>query len=115
MDFGERVAFAPAIGVRTRSLVNELRKYSGGVVTAKKLTSLCLVYVGAITFLLTGCTKNTPTGENTKAATNEFSFAVYGDSRTMMYLPYRAADKADATNYMVDMFKLVFPEKIAKE
>jgi hypothetical protein len=33
----------------------------------------------------------------------------------MKYLPYRAAEKADATNYMVDMFKLVFPEKIAKE
>jgi hypothetical protein len=33
----------------------------------------------------------------------------------MMFMPYRDAEKADATNYMVDVFKLVFPEKIAKE
>jgi hypothetical protein len=84
-------------------------------VSAKKQISLCLVCVGAITFLFTGCTKNSQTGETAKTASNGFSFAVYGDSRTMMFLPYRAAEKADATNYMVDVFKLVFPEKIAKE
>jgi len=33
----------------------------------------------------------------------------------MMFLPYRATEKAAATNYMVDMFKLAFPETIAKE
>lgn len=33
----------------------------------------------------------------------------------MMYLPPRSEQKADAENYMVDMFKLVLPEKVAKE
>src|SRR5215467_4736812 len=70
----------------------------------------------ALLFLLAGCSKTTPIA-STAASTPQagFSFAVYGDSRTMMFLPYRAAEKADATNYMVDMFKLAFPEKIAKE
>lgn len=33
----------------------------------------------------------------------------------MMFLPYRATEKAAATTYMVDVFKLAFPEKVAKE
>jgi len=33
----------------------------------------------------------------------------------MMYLPHRSDQKADAVNYMVDMFKLVLPEKEAEE
>jgi hypothetical protein len=33
----------------------------------------------------------------------------------MMFLPYRAAEKADATNYMVDVFKLAFPKKSRKK
>ena len=42
-----------------------------------------------------------------------FSFDVYGDSRSMMYLPYKATQEADARNLMVDMFELVLPEKVA--
>ena len=42
-----------------------------------------------------------------------FSFAVYGDSRSMMYLPCKADQKEEATNAMVDMFELVLPEKVA--
>jgi hypothetical protein len=83
--------------------------------SAGKKTSFLLVYVGAITFLLSGCAKNTPAGQNTKAATPGFSFAVFGDSRTMMYLPHRSDQKAEAVNYMVDMFELVMPEKVARE
>ena len=79
----------------------------------KKLTSFRFVYVGAIALVLTACAKDTRSAQNT--TTGKFSFAVYGDSRTMMYLPFRAAEKADATNYMVDMFKLAFPENVAKE
>ena len=83
------------------------------VTTAKKMTAPWLAFFAAASLLLIGCR---PTGENNKAtASPGFSFAVYGDSRTMMYLPYRAAEKADATNYMVDMFKLAFPERVAKE
>ena len=44
-----------------------------------------------------------------------FSFAVYGDSRSMMYLPYNLDQKEEATNAMVDMFELVLPEKVAAE
>ena len=59
------------------------------VMTAKKMTSRCPVYFAAVSVLLTGGARNTPAAENTgAAATPGFSFAVYGDSRTMMFLPY---------------------------
>jgi Calcineurin-like phosphoesterase len=44
-----------------------------------------------------------------------FSFAVYGDSRTMMYLPPKEAQKEETIKLMVEMFNLVMPEKIAAE
>jgi Calcineurin-like phosphoesterase len=53
--------------------------------------------------------------QNAKSAANPgFSFDVYGDSRSMMYLPYRASQEADARKLMVDMFDLVLPEKAAE-
>src|SRR5262245_9260880 len=48
-----------------------------------------------------------------RTAGSAFSFDVYGDSRSMMYLPYQAAQEADARKLMVDMFDLVLPEKVA--
>jgi len=42
-----------------------------------------------------------------------FTFDVYGDSRSMMYLPYKASQEADTRKLMVDMFDLVLPEKYA--
>ena len=36
-----------------------------------------------------------------------FSFAVYGDSRSMMYLPYKQDEEPQARQLMVDMFELV--------
>ncbi len=42
-----------------------------------------------------------------------FSFDVYGDSRSMMYLPYKQDQEAQARELMVDMFELVLPEKVA--
>jgi len=48
-------------------------------------------------------------------AASRFSFAVYGDSRSMMYLPYKADQEAEARDLMVDMFELVLPEKVAAE
>jgi len=52
--------------------------------------------------------------QNAKTTANSgFSFDVYGDSRSMMYLPYRASQEADARKLMVDMFDLVLPEKVA--
>jgi len=44
-----------------------------------------------------------------------FSFAVYGDSRSMMYLPYKENQKDSATKLMVELFSLIFPEKVSEE
>src|SRR5215468_7739307 len=44
-----------------------------------------------------------------------FSFAVYGDSRSMMYLPYKSDQREEAIKLMVDIFALVLPEKVAEE
>jgi hypothetical protein len=43
-----------------------------------------------------------------------FSFAVYGDSRPMMYLPYKEG-QPDLNKLFVEMFGLVLPEKVAEE
>src|SRR5262249_48451375 len=44
-----------------------------------------------------------------------FSFAVYGDSRSMMYLPYKSDQRDEAIKLMVDIFALVVPEKVAED
>jgi len=49
-----------------------------------------------------------------RTASSGFSFDVYGDSRSMMYLPYKADQEADARKLMVDMFNLVLPEIISE-
>src|SRR5436190_5961083 len=49
------------------------------------------------------------------ATGSAFSFAVYGDSRSMMYLPYKSSQRDEAIKLMVDMFELVLPEKVAEE
>jgi Calcineurin-like phosphoesterase len=46
---------------------------------------------------------------------SSFSFAVYGDSRSMMYLPYKSDQKEEAIRLLVGMFALVLPEKVAEE
>src|SRR5690349_149321 len=50
-----------------------------------------------------------------RATDTGFSFAVYGDSRSMMYLPYKANQQAEARKLMVDMFELVLPAKVSQE
>ena len=47
-------------------------------------------------------------------AQSGFSFAAYGDSRTMMYLPPRLDQKEETIKLMVEMFNLVMPEKYAE-
>ena len=42
-----------------------------------------------------------------------FSFDVYGDSRSMMYLPHKADQEAEARKLMVDMFELAVPPELA--
>jgi hypothetical protein len=49
------------------------------------------------------------------SASAAFSFDVYGDSRSMMYLPYQKDQEAEAHELMVDMFSLVLPEKVSQE
>ena len=48
------------------------------------------------------------------AASSAFSFAVYGNSRPMMYLPYKEG-QPDLNKLFVEMFGLVMPEKVAEE
>ncbi|MGC1449356.1 MAG: metallophosphoesterase [Candidatus Sulfotelmatobacter sp.] len=42
-----------------------------------------------------------------------FSFDVYGDSRSMMYLPYKADQEAEARKLMTDIFELAVPPELA--
>ena len=64
--------------------------------------------------LFVGCA-TLPKADPGAPAAGAFSFAVYGDSRSMMYLPYRADQEAEARELMTDLFELVLPEKVAKE
>lgn len=43
-----------------------------------------------------------------------FSFAVYGDSRSMFYLPYKSDQEAEARQLLAEMFELVLPKKEAE-
>ena len=47
------------------------------------------------------------------AASSPFSFTVYGDSRPMMYLPYKEG-QPELNQLFVEMFGLVMPERIAE-
>src|SRR5689334_18746710 len=53
--------------------------------------------------------------QTTGVGSRSFSFAVYGDSRSMMYLPYKSDQRDEAIKLMVDMFELVLPEKVSEE
>jgi hypothetical protein len=81
--------------------------------------SICLLALVA-SLLATGCEKPvaaTPSGEKAKApqpAPTGFSFAVFGDSRSMMYLPYQESEAAEAKKLLVDMFEIAMPEKLAE-
>jgi hypothetical protein len=52
--------------------------------------------------------------EKPRPTDSAFSFDVYGDSRSMMYLPYEQDQEAEARKLMVDMFELVLPQKVAE-
>ena len=47
------------------------------------------------------------------AASSAFSFAVHGDSRPMMYLPYKEG-QPELNKLFVEMFGLVMPERVAE-
>src|SRR5437016_754056 len=72
----------------------------------------------AAVVLAAGCGRAAVGGETSRApdkAASGFSFAVYGDSRTMMVLPDRSDQEAEARKLMVDVFAISLPEKAAAE
>src|SRR5947207_14792759 len=78
------------------------------------------VFMGgaSVIVLFASCGKTAIGGEKATAAPKVkggFSFAVYGDSRSMMVLPDGADQEAEARKLMVDLFVLAFPEKAARE
>src|SRR5262249_11031966 len=78
-------------------------------------TTRCATLASASLFVLAGCFQTESAAQsNPGAGPGAFSFDVYGDSRSMMYLPYKADQEADARKLMVDMFDLVLPEKVAE-
>lgn len=75
-----------------------------GVDNFKVLPFIIGLAVASFAAPLNAQEKSTPAG---------FSFDVYGDSRSMMYLPYKQSEEAEARQLMVDMFELVLPAKVA--
>jgi hypothetical protein len=71
----------------------------------------------ALCALLLGCARNDAKSEPKVKATEEaqpgFSFAAYGDSRPMMYLPYKEG-QPELNKLFLDLFGLVLPEKVAE-
>jgi hypothetical protein len=49
-----------------------------------------------------------------RPADSGFSFVVYGDSRTMFYLPYKSEEAPAARHLLAEMFELVLPKKEAE-
>jgi hypothetical protein len=73
------------------------------------------IFVFLAFFALLALQPQAATSQQAKpAAGSGFSFAVYGDSRPMMYLPPQAG-QPDLVKLFVEMFGLVMPEKIAEE
>jgi hypothetical protein len=78
------------------------------------------VFMGgaAVLVLSANCGKAAIGGEKaaaTEKAKGGFSFAVFGDSRSMMQLPYQQDQEADAREMMVDLFSVVMPRKVSEE
>jgi predicted phosphohydrolase len=90
-------------------LVKQPNKRLGAteMMKAMKLISSNL-FVGAIATVLLAASGHSA------AADDGFSFAAYGDSRPMMYLPMKDG-KPELTKLFVEMFGLVMPDKIAEE
>src|SRR5262245_1470197 len=77
----------------------------------KHLLSSRVVLVGAIAALLVAVTKH-PAQVAAQAARG-FSFVALGDSRPMMYLPYKEG-QPELNKLFTEMFGLVMPEKVAE-
>ncbi len=92
-----------------KSAISEMSKSSRG--NATRLCSILLAFVAVLVLPPFTATAQQKSG----AADKGFSFAVYGDSRSMMYLPYKQDEEPQARQLMVDMFELVLPAKVSPE
>jgi len=81
---------------------------SSGVDRRALLSGIAAAPAMAATMLPTATRAQIP------AATGGFSFAACGDSRPMMYLPYKDGHP-DLVRLFVEMFGLVMPEKVAED
>ena len=72
------------------------------------------VLLSALAVLSTFSPRAAMAQQTPPAASSAFSFAVYGDSRPMMYLPSKDG-RPDLTKLFVEMFGLVMPPKLAEE
>lgn len=73
------------------------------------------VLLSSVALLPTLLPRKAVAQQTTDVGSRSFSFAVYGDSRSMMYLPYKSAQREEAIKLMVDIFALVLPAKVAEE
>ncbi|HEY1983106.1 MAG TPA: metallophosphoesterase [Xanthobacteraceae bacterium] len=69
--------------------------------------------ISGMTVSAAGAALSTAAQAQTATASGGFSFAAYGDSRPMMYLPYKDGNP-DLTKLFVEMFGLVMPERVAE-
>ena len=70
--------------------------------------------VSGVAAISAGRALTTAAQAQTKATSPGLSFAVCGDSRPMMYLPYKDGNP-DLVRLFVEMFGLVMPERVAEE
>src|SRR5271166_1209362 len=73
-----------------------------------------LAAVPVLPSLLGTASAETQTSPATGSNGSGFSFAAYGDSRPMMYLPVKNDGQPDLTKLFVELFGLVMPEKVVK-
>ena len=74
-----------------------------------------LAAVPVLPSLLGTASAETQTSPASGSSGSGFSFAAYGDSRPMMYLPFKNDGQPDLTKLFVELFGLVMPEKVAEE
>src|SRR5262245_54373639 len=104
-----RMGDHPHLAGTTAPLAIQFDKQHGGRRTRCRQQRIGTAEVAALSvlcvLLLVGTQATAQTGqEGARPTESGFSFAVYGDSRSMMYLPYHSKQKEEAIKLMVDMF-----------
>ena len=85
--------------------------------TTKLMSGRGVLFGALAAMMLAGGAQHAAAQDKSKAAQKSehgFSFAAYGDSRPMMYLPPKEG-QPDVSKLFVEMFGLVMPEKVAEE